>query len=337
MTDPKTGPMREQASRPPHTSQAPKDLPASIRGRLRNQARARGEDMLYVLSRYALERLLYRLGRSPYVDQFVVKGAILFSLWSDHPHRPTRDLDLLGFGLEDANRIRQIFTDLCALPLPVEDPDGLLFQHDTVRVTPIRETQAYGGLRVALWCLLGETRIRIQVDIGFGDVVTPAAAYADFPSLIGLSAPHVRVYPPATVVAEKFEALVRLGAINSRVKDFYDLWALAQERPLSGAVLAQAIRATFTRRDTPLPVSPPLALTDAFATDPAKLQLWQAFVSRNGLEPTALTLIATIGLLRAFLMPPIQWLLTGESLNRQWSPGGPWQPPIESSDSAPIL
>jgi predicted nucleotidyltransferase component of viral defense system len=311
-------------------------LPASIRGKLRNQARARGEDMLYVLSRYALERLLYRLGRSPYADQFVVKGAILFTLWRDRPYRPTRDLDLLGFGSEDANRIRRVFADLCALPLPVEDPDGLLFQQDTVQVTSIRATQVYGGLRVALWCFLGETRIRVQVDIGFGDVVTPAAAYADFPSLIGLPSPHVRVYPPATVVAEKFEALVRLGAINSRVKDFYDLWTLAQERTFSGVVLGQAIRATFTRRDTPLPVSPPLALTEAFAADPAKLQLWQAFVSRGRLEPSALTLAATVELLSAFLMPPTQWLLAGESLDRQWAPGGPWQPPLESGAAATI-
>ncbi len=238
-----TDPTRDKVSRPPRSAPAPKDLPASVRGRLRNQARARGEDMLYLLSRYALERLLYRLGRSPYADQFVVKGALLFALWRDHPHRPTRDLDLLGFGSEDADRIGQVFADLCALPLPAEDPDGLAFQQDTVQVTPIRDTQQYGGLRVVLWCLLGQTRIRLQVDIGFGDVITPAATYADFPSLIGLPSPHVRVYPPETVVAEKYEALVRLGAINSRMKDFYDLWALASER----AFLALSAR----RRSTP--------------------------------------------------------------------------------------
>jgi len=325
-----TDPARDKASRSSHRdAPAPKDLPASVRGRLRNLARARGEDMLYLLSRYALERLLYRLGRSPFADQFVVKGALLFALWRDHPHRPTRDLDLLSFGSDDADRIRQVFTDLCALPLPSDDPDGLEFQRETVQVTPIRETQQYGGLRVAMWCFLGQTRIRIQVDIGFGDVVTPAAAYADFPSLIGLPSPHVRVYPPETVVAEKFEALVRLGAINSRVKDFYDLWALASERAFSGAVLGQALRATFTRRGTALPASPPLALTEAFAADPDKLQLWQAFVSRTKLEPAALTLEATVELLRAFLMPPTQSLLSAESLTHHWAPGGPWQSATE--------
>lgn len=315
----------DQISRSPQAPGAPKDLPASIRSRLRNQARARGEDMLYLLSRYALERLLYRLGRSPYVDQFVVKGALLFSLWRDHPHRPTRDLDLLGIGPENVDRIRQVFANLCALP--VEDPDGLTFQQQTVRVTPIRETQAYGGLRVALWCLLGQTRIHVQVDIGFGDVVTPAATYADFPSLIGLPPPHVRVYPPETVVAEKFEALVRLGVINSRVKDFYDLWALARERAFSGAILATAIRATFTRRGTLFPATTPLALTDAFTTDPAKIQLWQAFVSRTKLEPAALPLSETVELLRAFLMAPTQRLFSGQPFHQQWAPGGLWAPP----------
>jgi hypothetical protein len=231
---------------------------------------------------------------------------------------------LLSFGSEDADRIRQVFTDLSALPLPSEDPDGLEFQRETVQVTPIRETQAYGGLRVALWCLLGETRIRVQVDIGFGDVVTPHADYADFPSLIGLPSPHVRVYPPETVVAEKFEALVRLGAINSRVKDFYDLWALASERAFSGAILGQALRATFLRRAIPLPASPPLALTDAFTGDPAKLQLWQAFVGRTKLEPAALPLTETVGLLRTFLMPPARSLVAGQPFDQRWIPGGPW-------------
>lgn len=282
--------------------------------------------MLYVLSRYALERLLYRLGRSPYTDQFVVKGALLFSLWNDHLHRPTRDLDLLGFGSEDANRIQRIFVNLCTQP--ADDSDGLVFQQEAVQVTPIRETQEYGGLRVAMWALLGQTRIRVQVDIGFGDAVTPAATYADFPSLIGLPSPHVRVYPPETVVAEKYEALVRLGMINSRVKDFYDLWTLTHEHIFTGAILTAAIQATFTRRGTPLPAATPVALTEPFITDPAKLQLWQAFVSRNKLNPAAPALAATAELLHAFLLPPTQSLLSGEQFDQQWTPGGPWRPSL---------
>lgn len=195
------------------SSLKPKDVPASIHGRLRNQARARGEDMLYILSRYALERLLYRLGCSPYAEQFVVKGAMLFSLWRDQPHRPTRDLDLLGFGSEDADRIQAIFADLCTLP--IEYSDGLAFQQETLQVMHIRETQEYGGIRVSLKALLGQTRIHVQVDIGFGDAVTPAAAYAEFPSLIGLPPPRVRVYPPDTVVAEKYDTGSRHSVVES--------------------------------------------------------------------------------------------------------------------------
>lgn len=323
---------RDKASRPRRDAWTPRNAQASIRERLRNQARSRGEDMLYVLSRYAIERLLYRLGRSPYADQFVVKGAMLFSLWRDHPHRPTRDLDLLGFGAENADRIRRVFTDLCTLPIDTED--GLSFQPETIEVTPIRETQEYGGLRVTLWTLLGRTRIHVQVDIGFGDVVTPGAAFADFPSLIGLQPPHVRVYPPETVVAEKYEALVRLGVVNSRMKDFYDLWELAQERDFTGAILTEAIRATFTRRGSTLPSVTPLALTTAFTDAPMTLQLWQAFVSRNKLEPAAHSLLETIEALRAFLLPPTQSLLAEEPFNSSWLPGGPWQPSLFSDDES---
>lgn len=313
-------PTRNNASQ---SSPRLKNLPASIHERLRNQARIRGEDLHYILSRYAQERLLYRLGCSPYAEQFVVKGAILFSLWRDQSHRPTRDLDLLGFGSEDADRIRAIFVDLCALS--IEYPDGLAFQQETVQVAHIRETQEYGGLRVSLKVLLGRARIHVQVDIGFGDAVTPAAAYAEFPSLIGLPSPHVRVYPPETVVAEKYEALVRLGAINSRVKDFYDLWTLAREQAFTGPVLAKALRATFMRRNTALPVSTPLALTASFVDDLAKRQLWQAFVSRNKLDPVALTLTETVELLCDFLLPPTRTILAGEPFDRRWEPGGPWR------------
>lgn len=311
-----------EAARFSASSATPRDLPASISGRLKNISRSRGEDMLYVLSRYALERLLYRLGRSPYAEQFVVKGALVFTLWRDQPHGPTRDLDLLGFGSDDADRIRGVFADLCVLP--VAEPDGLVFQPQTLKVMPIRETQAYAGLRVTLQATLGSTRIRVQVDIGFGDVVTPGAIFADFPSLIGLPSPQVRAYPPETVVAEKYEALVRLGAINSRMKDFYDVWALARERAFSGLVLAEAIHATFTRRGTQLPESIPLALSDAFVTDPAKLQVWQAFVTRTRLEPAALTLASTLELLGLFLLPPTQGVISTGLFARHWRPGGPW-------------
>lgn len=322
----------DMVSRPRQGARQPRNVQASTRQRLKNQARSRGEDMLYILSRYAIERLLYRIGCSEYANQFVVKGAMLFSLWRDHPHRPTRDLDLLGFGSENVNRMRGTFTDLCALT--VDESDGLTFRPETVEVTEIRETQEYGGLRVTLWALLGQTRIHVQVDIGFGDVVTPGAAFADFPSLIHLPLPHVRVYPPETVVAEKYEALVRLGVVNSRMKDFYDLWALAHERAFAGAVLAEAIQATFARRGSPLPSVPPLALTGAFIDSPAALQLWQAFVSRNKLEPAALSLAETIETLRAFLAPPTQAILAKKPFDSPWLPGGPWQSSLFPDEDA---
>lgn len=210
-------------------------MAASVRSRLTTLAHAQGDETEYMLMRYALERLLYRLGQSPHANAFILKGALLFVLWDGHPHRATRDLDLLGFGVPDVRRMEQVFRDLCTLP--VED-DGLTFLPETVHARPIREQQEYGGIRVLLQALLGTARLRVQADVGFGDVVTPSAQETDFPTLLDLPQPHLRVYPRETVVAEKFEAMVRLGMTNTRMKDFYDLLILSREFAFDGPTLA---------------------------------------------------------------------------------------------------
>jgi hypothetical protein len=238
----------------------PRNLVASVSARLLKVAHEREEEYQLVLMRYGLERPLYRLGRSPYAGQFVVKGALLFAVWTaqtmqaevdttseasnevssrsetepafppQHPHRATHDLDLLGFGSADLARLVNVFRDLCQLQFPADENDGLTFQPETVQAAPIREDQEYGGIRAHVLALLGKARMPLQVDVGFGDVVTPAPAEIDFPTLLpDLPAPRVRVYPRETVVAEKFEAIVRLGLPNTRMKDFYDLWTLANQ------------------------------------------------------------------------------------------------------------
>ena len=157
-----------------------KNLPASVRQRLLNLSRERGEDFNFTLTRYANERLLYRLARSPYRDQFVLKGAALFQVWSENLYRPTRDLDLLGFGDSTAARIESVFRELCALEV---EPDGLRLMGDSVRAEEIRDQQEYGGIRVHLMTDLDGAQIALQVDIGFGDAVTPGIEEADFPTL----------------------------------------------------------------------------------------------------------------------------------------------------------
>lgn len=299
------------------------NMAASVRSRLTMRAHAEGEEPEYVLTRYALERLLYRLGRSRHADAFILKGALLFALWEGHPHRATRDLDLLGFGPNDVERIEQVFRELCVLP--VED-DGLSFLPETVHARPIREQQEYGGIRVLLQATLGAARLRVQADVGFGDVVTPAAQEVDLPTLLDLPAPHLRVYPRETVVAEKFEAMVRLGLTNTRMKDFYDLLILARRFAFDGSALAAAIQATFARRDSDLPPPhrPPLALSDEFAEDAAKQAEWHGFLRRNKLESDAITLREVIEELRAFLMPLVEALAADADVGRRWMPGGSW-------------
>ena len=207
-------------------TKAPKDVGASVRARLLQLAKKQGEDFQLVLTRYANERLLYRLAQSSHASSFVLKGAALFMLWTDKPHRATRDVDLLGFGDPSSDRIRAVMTDL--IPLEVDDDDGLTFDQRTLEVEPIRVDQEYGGIRAVVIAVLAGARARLQVDVGFGDVVTPGVLEIVFPTLLDLPAPRLRAYTRETVVAEKLEAIVQLGLANSRMKDFYDLIILSR-------------------------------------------------------------------------------------------------------------
>ena len=256
----------------------------------------RGEDFQLVLDRYAVERLLYRLSISPHREQFLLKGALLFALWFDQPHRPTRDADLLGFGPPDPERLAGLIAELCA----IKDDDGLRFDVGSMAVEPIREEAAYEGMRIRLLAFLGDARCHAQWDVGFGDAVTPAPADVDYPVLLeGMPAPRLRVYPRETVFAEKLEAIATLGIANSRMKDYFDLLALLREGAMDNPMLTEAIRATFQRRATALTDGVPFGLTDAFATDAQKQSQWNAFLRRNRLG--APDLKAVVDELRTFV------------------------------------
>jgi predicted nucleotidyltransferase component of viral defense system len=299
----------------------PKDVAASVRQRLLNLSRKTGEDFQLLLTRYAIERLLYRLGSSEYAGRFVLKGAVLFTLWTGQSHRPTRDLDLLGFGESSAAAVEAVVRALCSV---ADIEDGLDFAADTIVVEPIREDQEYGGQRVRLEVRLANARVALQVDVGFGDAITPAPGVVAFPTLLGMPAPQLRAYPRETVVAEKLQALVHLGMANSRMKDFYDLWVLAREFSFAGPLLRDAIAATFARRGTAIPLDPPVALTDAFSRDEAKRKQWTAFLNRSGLKDRGGELEGIVGELAEFLMPPTTAAARGEEFAPVWKPGGPW-------------
>ncbi len=298
------------------------DPGASVRARLLNKAKAEQQDFNLVLTRYALERLLYRLSRSRHAERFLLKGALLFDLWFDIPHRSTRDADLLGLGPAELPALETVFRELCAVT--VDPDDGIRFQADTVRAEEIRKDANYGGIRLTLVGLLASARCPVQVDVGFGDAVTPAPELVDYPTMLPeLPGPRLRAYPRYTVVAEKLEALVLLGIANSRMKDYFDLWVLARYSDLDGETLRQAIRATFQRRATPIPEGVPFGLTEGFAEDPQKQTQWRAFLRKNALEPVALADV--LERLRGFLMPPLAAAArVGQLWSSRWSPGSGW-------------
>lgn len=262
------------------------NLPASIRARLKNHADATGQDFNLILTRYGLERLMYRLSQSAHRQNFLLKGALAFGLWFDVPHRPTRDADLLGFGDASPDAIDTIFRELCALNYP----DGLEFDAASVRASESRLNKNYGGVRVALRATLAGARLDLQIDIGFGDVVTPPVNEAvDYPTLLAdMPAPRLRVYPRETVFAEKLEAIASLGINNSRMKDYFDLLALARENAMDDEALVRAIAATFARRRTSLPTGMPMGLSEHFAANGDKPKQWRAFLTRNRLDAPSL-------------------------------------------------
>ncbi len=296
---------------------------ALVRKQLSRLSRERGENMQLLLSRYANERFLYRLSQSTYRDRFILKGATLFTLWTGVPHRATRDIDLLGFGEATPEAIRAAFLAVIGDNSSAVE-DGLEFKLDTLNVEPIREGQEYGGLRATLAAELSGARIRLQIDVGFGDAVVPAAEEVPLPALLELPAGRLRAYPKEVVIAEKLEAMVRLGLLNSRMKDFFDVALLSETFDFDGKVLTSAIAATFARRQTKVPSGAPLALTEQFYADPTKLAQWNAFV-RKADAGEARALPDTVQQLSHFLLAPLSAVTSGAPFEQRWSKGGPWQ------------
>lgn len=294
----------------------PRDLSASVRARLLQIAKERHEEFQLVLTRYAADRFLYRLSRSVHRETYLLKGATLFAYWTGEFHRVTRDLDLLGAGDPQISSIVATLAEVCEEP--VED-DGLEFLSETVTGTTIKAEDEYEGVRVTLTAMLGKARIPLQIDIGFGDAVTPAPQEAELPAMLNLPSAHVLAYPRETVIAEKCEALVHLGLGNSRLKDFYDLWYLAAHFDFEGAVLARALAATFNRRQTSLPSQTPAALTPLYYEDAARQAQWRAFLRKSSLPSDSVeSLEDTIKVLLVFLMPLFDAIGSHASFDRLW-------------------
>lgn len=257
---------------------------ASIRQRLLDIARAEGRVHEVVLVRYAFERLLYRLSISAHRDRFALKGGMLVTQWINGGNRETRDADFLGFGESAIDKLRVTFAEI----MSTQADDSLEFDVGALRADQIREGMEYEGVRLRTTAYLEKTRVPVTVDVGFGDAVAPKLEPMNYPSLLGMQEPNIQAYPPAAVIAEKFQAMVAIGAINGRMKDYHDLWAIPSAIEILSADLDAAIAATFERRRTVIPSDRPEGLSRAFADDPAKQRQWHNYAESIGLDSVTL-------------------------------------------------
>lgn len=296
-----------------------KNMAASVRQRLLNLSRKTGERFQNLLTRYGIERLVYRLTRSRHSDDFILKGANLFYVWTGQLHRPTRDLDLLRFGDPEPSAVAEVFADVCQTDVI---DDGIEYNVDSITADFIREYEVYAGVRVKLTADLAGAVIHLQVDVGIGDEVYPDANEVEFPTLLDLPTPSIRAYQFETAIAEKLEAMVKLGMSNSRMKDFYDIYVLARDFEFDGQILQTAIWRTFEKRETPFHEGVPVAWTDEFADDDAKEKQWQAFLRKSQVD--ALTFGGVVLKMRSFLEPVWAAIQAETEFRATWR-GGKWQ------------
>lgn len=295
------------------------NLPASIHQLLLNKARQTHRPFNEVLQYYAMERFLYRLSRSPYADRFILKGALMFRIWDLESYRPTMDIDLSGRTANDVENLVAIFKEVSSQQV---EPDGLIFNPESVRGVRIAEEANYAGARIRLQVNLGAARVSVQLDIGFGDVIVPPPELVEYPTILDFPPPRLKGYNKESVVAEKFESMVALGILNSRMKDYFDIWTLCRRFDFDGHTVSQAIAKTFSNRHTEIDPNP-VGLSVRFSEDPAKAAQWRGFVRKGGLQnsPDLKTVVTSIA---GFLIPVATALVKKNDLRGNWHAPGPW-------------
>lgn len=296
---------------------ADRNLPASIHQRLLNKAVAEHRPFNELLQYYAIERFLYRLGLSSYNKRFVLKGALVFLAWQAPLSRPTRDMDFLGFTKDSVENLMQIVREISNQDV---EPDGLSFDRKSVEGEVIKEDAYYSGVRVKWLGYLGNARVNMRLDVGFADIVTPAPKEMEIPTLLaGMKKPCLCTYPPETVIAEKYQTMVALGMLNSRMKDFFDLWFMVTSMEFEMNILREAIDNTFRQRNTLLPEQKTIALTSEFATQ--KQVQWEAFLSKSQIADVPTNLLIVTEKLATFFGPIIR---SGNWNDKRWSPSSGW-------------
>lgn len=303
------------------TKAAVTNTAASVHARLLNRAKAEGRPFNELLQYYVMERFLYRLSQSEYANRFVLKGALMLQLWGGSLSRSTKDIDLLGLSSATVEELVQAIQQCLATDV---GDDGLNFDRSSVQGEQIRLDAHYEGIRIHAHASLGNARIKLQIDVGFGDVVTPEVREVVYPALLDSETPRLLGYTPETSIAEKLHAAVILDIANTRLKDFLDIWILIQEQDFSGSVLSEAIKATFQRRRTPLPESTPAAFTPTFYSAPRKQAQWRAYLRKARVQGEVPSLDEVAQQIEAFVMPVVRAIVAGEAFTKRWRPGGPW-------------
>ena len=297
---------------------SPKNIPASVRQRLLNRAKSDRRPFNELLQYYAMERFLYRLSQSAHADRFILKGALMLRVWRSPDLRPTMDIDILGRTSNDESDLIAQIRDILAVDV---EEDGLAFDADSIQAERITKDADYDGIRIRFRAGLDSATINMQVDIGFGDVVYPEPEESELPTMLDSPAPRLLCYSRESSIAEKLEAMVKLGVLNSRMKDFYDIWLLSRQFDFDGARLAEAIRLTFNRRGTALPTEIE-AFTEPFID--AKQIQWAAFRRRLQQDhvPDSFREVTTV--VDGFLAPIVAALSSGRPSPTNWTAPGPW-------------
>ena len=305
------------------------NLAASVNQRLLNLRDLRKEDFQIILNRFGLERFLYRISRSRFVDRLILKGAFAFELWGKNLYRPTRDADFLGLFEPSASEVRRVFSLICQEAV---EPDGLIFDPDSVSVAVMREQNMFGGLRVRLTAYLQRIRIYLQFDVCIGERIKPKPRTEEFPTILPFPAPRILVYPKELTIADKFHAMCKLGMLNSRVKDYYDIYQLSRYFPFMGMALKNGIGMIFEQERSIIPSGIPDALTDAFGQIPEKRILWKRFLARIEKGSLALAFDQMIESIREFILPPAKSAAENNRFDLYWPPRGPWGPQEKDHD-----
>jgi len=299
-----------------------KNMAASVHERLLKLARETSRPFNELLQLFAIERFIYRLSKSPYADRFILKGALMLSVWSGPVSRPTMDIDLLGKISNSLEEIRSVMRDACKMDVV---DDGMLFYEETVSAARITVDAEYEGVRVRIQGSLGNARVSLQIDIGFGDIIVPSPGKVVYPTLLDFPSPELNGYTMETTIAEKYQTMVKLGSVNSRMKDFHDIWMLARAFDFNGEVLAEAIEQTFVNRRTELAID--AAIFDAsFGKDEIRQVQWRGFLRKSRLRDVPDDFAVVMAGIRMFLEPPVRCLVSGRKFHSAWNAKGPWVP-----------